>query len=626
MPFDPAHDLERIPSDPGVYLMKGKDAKVFYVGKAANLKARVRQYFGATTDRRLFVGMLDRLLDDIECLITHTEKEALILENELIKRHQPRFNVELKDDKNFLHLRIDERVDWPRIDVVRRPKRDGARYFGPYHSASRIRETLKLVERHFQLRNCDDLTFRNRSRPCLQHQIERCPAPCVLPASRQDYRESVGQALLFLSGRHSELRKRLEARMHAASERLEFERAAHYRDQIRSITSSLEPQQVVTTHAIDRDVYGLYREGGLLQIAILFVRRGRLVGSRTFDFDEQETPTEEVISTFCNLFYHAGNDVPDEVLVPERPLGCDALTERLVELRGRRVEVRVPQRGAGKRLLDMAERNAEHAFFQAQRSDSARQGTLGRLKKRLALANLPVLAECFDISLFQGAAPVASKVVFEGGMPKRSAYRRYKIREIDGNDDFGMMREVLTRRLSRGLSEQDLPNLVVVDGGKGQLGVALAVLEDLGIEGVDVVALAKSRVLRGDADPGSADGSASRSPERVFLPGRRDPVVLRSHTDELFFMTHLRDEAHRFAITFHRKLRSGASFESLLDGIEGVGPARKRALLRAFGSSKRLAQAAQDEIAAVEGIGPVLARSILEGLNPGASDASSVNS
>ena len=613
MSFDPAVDIDRIPTDPGCYLMKGEGGEVVYVGKAANLRARVRQYFGATSDTRYFVGLLDRYLEDIEVILTGSDKEALILENELIKRHQPRFNVELKDDKNFLHLRIDDRTDWPKVDVVRRPRRDGAKYFGPYHSASKVRETLKVAERYFQIRNCDDLSFRNRSRPCLQYQIKRCPGPCVLPVEREAYQENVRDLALFLRGRHDELLDTLKRRMLGASEALRYEQAAHFRDQIRAVEGSLAPQQMVLGQAIDRDILAVYREGGLLQVAVLLIRRGRLVGSRNFGFDEQGTPDAEVLSTFVNLFYNAGNVVPDEVLLPVEVLGMAALEERLAELRGRRVRVKVPKRGAGRKLLEMAERNAEHAFFQARRSDAVRDGGLVRLKERLRLVNLPFRIECFDISIFQGASPVGSQVVFEGGIPKRSDYRHYKVRHVDGTDDFAMMREVLVRRLKRGVAEGRLPDLIVVDGGKGQLGVAVAVLEDLAIEGVDVVGLAKSRVQ----DESDAAGGVTRSQERVFLPGVRDPVTLRAHTDELFLLTHLRDEAHRFAITFHRKLRGKQTLKSALDGIPGIGPARRRSLLRAFGSVKGVRAASEHEIAAVAGIGPALARVLVDALHSG---------
>ncbi len=610
MPFDPEVDIDAIPTDPGCYLMKAADGEIIYVGKAANLRARVRQYFGATSDTRLFVGLLDRYLDSIDVILTSNEKEALILENELIKRHQPRFNVELKDDKSFLHLRIDDRKEWPRIEVVRRPRRDGAKYFGPYHSASKIRETLKIAERYFRIRNCDDLSFRNRVRPCLQFQIKRCPGPCVLPVDQEAYHEQVRDLMLFLQGRQDELLDVLRRRMLAASEVMAYEAAGRFRDQIRAIEGSLQPQQMVLGDALDRDVLGLHREGGLLQIAVLLLRRGKMVGSRSFGFERQGTPDAEVLSTFCNLFYNAGNPVPDEVLLPVEIEGADALGERLSELRGRRAKVRTPKRGKARKLLEMAARNAEHAFFQARRSEAVRDGGLVRLKERLKLANLPYRIECFDISLFQGAQPVASQVVFEGGVPNRGAYRHYKIRGVEGTDDFAMMREVLLRRLERGLEEETLPDLVVVDGGKGQLNVALTVVRDLGIEGLDVVGLAKSRVVDHDASGGTV-----RSAERVFLPGVREPVVLRHHTDELFLMTSLRDEAHRFAITFHRKLRGKRTLTSALDGIPGVGPARRRALVAALGSVPRIRQASEAEIAAVPGIGPALARAIHEALH-----------
>jgi excinuclease ABC subunit C len=614
MPFDPQTDLARIPAEPGVYLMRNAAGEIFYVGKAADLRARLRQYFGATSDTRLFVSLLDRILDDIEVVITHTAKEALILENELIKRYQPRFNVELKDDKAFLHLRIDESKRWPRIDVVRRPRRDGARYFGPYHSASKIRETLKLVERHFRIRNCDELTFRNRSRPCLQHQIGRCPAPCVLPVDNDEYRQSVAEVGLFLQGRHTELLADLRARMADDAEALRFERAAQRRDQIRAIEGSLEPQQVAEvgrSRAIDRDVFGLHREGSLLEVALLLVRRGKLVGSRSFGFEDQEVPDAEVLSTFLNLYYHGGAEVPEEVLVPVEPNEAAAVEERLEDMRGRKVTLRVPRRGTGRKLLELAARNAEQAFVQGRRNDSVRNQALVKLKRRLGLANLPTRIECYDISIFQGGSPVASQVVFEGGVPLRSAYRHYKIRGVEGTDDFAMMREVLERRLKRGLAEGDLPDLLVVDGGKGQLGVVVALAGDMGIEGVDLAGLAKSRLEEGPRDD---EAGLRRSPERVFRPGRKDPIVLRPHTDELFLMAQIRDEAHRFAITFHRKLRGKRSLGSALNGIPGVGPARRRALMQAFGSVRKLRDASEEALATVPGIGPALAREIREAL------------
>jgi excinuclease ABC subunit C len=607
MAFDPETIDSSIPRAPGVYLMKAVDGEIIYVGKAANLRNRVRQYFGATSDTRYFIHLLGDLLETIDVLITSNEKEALILENDLIKQHQPRFNVELKDDKSFLHLRIDERVDWPRLEIVRRPKRDGAKYFGPYHSASKIRQMVKVIERYFNLRTCDDLSFRNRSRPCLQYQIKRCPGPCVLPVNQEEYADQVEQVILFLKGRRDELARSLKEKMGRASELMDYEKAARFRDQLIAVNDSLESQGVVDLRELDRDIFGLYREGSLLQITILQMRRGRMVGSQGFDFNRQGVPTEEVISTVANLFYSGGQPIPDEILMPVEPDAFDALEDLLTDLRHKRVRIKLPQRGSNRRLLELATKNAEHAFFQAREDEARRDGGLARLKKKLGLSNMPHRIECFDISLFQGSSAVGSKVAFLGGVPARAGYRRYTIKETDGTDDYAMMREVLLRRLERGLKEEDLPDLLVVDGGKGQLNVAQAVLQDLDITGVDVVALAKSRVLDGLSD---GEDGVVRSSERVFVPGVRDAIKLRPHTDELFLMTRLRDEAHRFAITFHRKKRHGKHFQSALAAIPGVGHTRQRALLRNFGSLKRIREADVDSISAVKGIGRTLAESI----------------
>lgn len=613
MAFDPEHDLDRLPTEPGVYLMKDAEDRVIYVGKAINLRARVRQYFGATSDTRVFVGLLDRYLADLKVIVTHTEKEALILENELIKRHQPRFNVHLKDDKAFMYLRLDEQADWPRLEAVRRPRKDRARYFGPYHSAGQLRQTMKLIERHFQLRTCDDHTFKNRSRPCLQYQIKRCLAPCVLPVDREAYMAQVRDVILFLQGRHEQLVERLEAEMYKASEEMAYERAALFRDQLRAIRGSLEPQQVASVRRVDRDIIGTFREGSALQITILQVRQGKLIGSQEFPFEEQGTANAVVLSTFLNLYYSQSTALPGEVLLPYEPEGLQSLQEHLEELKGRKIQLKIPLRGHGLRLIELAQRNAEQAFFQARREEAVRDQGLLRLKKTLRLANLPYYIECFDISLFQGGSPVGSQVAFEGGLPHRSGYRHYKIREVEGTDDFAMMREVLTRRLRRGLEQKKLPDLLVIDGGKGQLNVARAVLSDLGVEGVDVVGLAESRLLSGESDD---QGGSVRSPERVFLPGRSNPVVLKPHTDEFHLLTHIRDEAHRFALTFHRKLRGQRSLSSVLDEIPGVGPQRRKALLLAFGSLLKLSEASAQQIAQVPGFGPVLAQSIYDVLHP----------
>ena len=610
MPFDP-ESLGRLPPTPGVYLMKDGDGTILYVGKATHLRNRVRQYFGSTSDTRVFVSLLEEYLHDIEVIITNNEKEALLLENELIKRHQPRFNVNLKDDKNFLHLRIDGTADWPRIEVVRSPKKDGAMYFGPYHSASKIRQTIKLVERYFGLRNCDDLTFKNRSRPCLQYQIKRCPAPCVLPVDAEMYDQQVQDVVRFLQGKFDELAQSLRDKMNTASAALLYENAARYRDQLLAITGSLEEQGMVAFRDLNRDVFGLYREGAYLQLTILFIRKGRMVGSRSFGFERQGVGDSEVLSTFANIYYSRGEPIPHEILMPFQPLSSEALSAHLSEIQSRKVTIRVPRRGPNRKLQLMANKNAEHAYFQAQRDRTVRDGGLVRLKELLRLTNLPRRIECYDISLFQGAHPVGSQVAFEDGAPNRRAYRHYKIKSVTGTDDYGMMRELLTRRIRRGLDKGDLPHLMVVDGGKGQLNVVLALLADLKVEGVDVVGLAKARVLDGITD--SNDG-VIRSAERVYIPGIREPIRLRKNTHEFFLMTKLRDEAHRFAITFHRKQRLKKNFQSPLDKIPGVGKQRRHALMLHFGSIRALRLASLEEIASVDGVGAGLAEAVFSGL------------
>ena len=553
---------------------------------------------------RVILQLLADFLDDIDVIITSNEKEALILENELIKRHQPRFNVVLKDDKNFLHIKIDPRAAWPRIEVVRRPKNDGARYFGPFHSASKVRSTIKLIERHFGLRNCDDLAFRNRSRPCLQYQIKRCPAPCVLPVDSDEYKQSVEDVALFLKGRNEDLIEVLEAKMGTASKEMNYETAARYRDQIKAVRGSLESQKMVRFTGVDRDVFGLYREGAHLHLTIMLIRSGRMVGTKNFGFDQQGVDDAEVLSTVCNLYYSGGYRA-DEIFLPALHDSARALGELLTEKKGKQVKIHRPQRADGRRLLELAEKNAEHGFFQARREEAQRNGGLARLKGTLRLSNMPYTIECYDISLFQGAEPVGSKVVFDGGVPLRKRYRHYRIKTVDGTDDYAMMREMLTRRLTRGLEEQDLPDLIVVDGGKGQLNVARSVMTDLNITGVDLVSIAKARVL------GHRSGDEPiKSAERVFVPGVKEPIVLRAHTDELFLMTHLRDEAHRFAISFHRKRRRKGNLTSVIDSLPGIGPNRRKALLRAFGSVKAMRQATVSELEAVDGIGSKMANEL----------------
>jgi excinuclease ABC subunit C len=658
--------LETLPTDPGCYLMKDRAGEVVYVGKAGNLRSRVRSYFDAGRgDDRLFVPLLEDLLADIEVIVTRSEKEAVLLENELIKKHKPRFNVRLRDDKDFIVLRLDGRHPYPRLEVRRaREKRNpGARYFGPYSSASSIRETLRVVNRHFQLRTCNDHVFDHRKRPCILHQIKRCPAPCVYEVPQEEYRRSVEDAIEFLEGRESELTDRLRARMDEAAEALRFEEAARVRDQLQAVERSLEKQRVLFTDRADRDVFGLYREGPDLVVQVLSMRAGKLQDAQAFPFRGQEFPAEEILSSFLSLFYEQ-NQAPDEVLVPLEPVGAEALAEVLSERRGRRVRLLTPQRGAKADLLEVAARNAEQGFRSWHEHDERREEALAALTRALHLGRVPRWVECYDISTFQGALAVGSGVSMKDGEPDKANYRRYKVKgraERRGSaptraeakpeqpmsqDDFAMLYEVITRRLKRAIAEGQLPDLLVIDGGKGQLNAALAAAKDLGVpvkpasgnDGapfVEMVGLAKSRLLdagalgttrvvgrrasRGRIEGTEPDATAlveaaaaadkgfvpelARSAERVFLPGRKDPVVLRQNSAELFLLARLRDEAHRFAITFHRKLRRERNFQSVLEEIPGVGEGRKKALLRHFGSLKRVREATVAELTEVEGVG-----------------------
>ena len=445
-----AEILERLPTQPGVYLMKDRRGKIVYVGKAANLRARVRQYFQpASGDTRAFVSLLEGIVADIETVVTSNEKEALLLENHLIKQHQPRFNVKLTDDKNYLVLRLDPRAKWPRLEVVRKFANDGARYFGPYHSATACREALRVVNRHFQLRICTDHTLESRKRPCLQYQIKRCLAPCVLPVSADDYAEQARFVGLFLEGKNDELLDDLRVRMKDAAARTAFERAAILRDQVRALESVLESQRIVMDSFVDQDVVGFHREGHAVEVVVLFVRQGKLIGNRAFSFAKQEFPDDEILSSFVGLFYDMQATPPAEVLLPFAIADADVKAEWLAEKREKKVAILIPQRGSRRALTELARKNAASSFVSRRDRGKDSEATLARLQRRLGLAKIPRTIECFDISHVQGTDPVASMVVFEDGEPAKARYRTYRIKRATGGDDFASMYEVLSRRFRR---------------------------------------------------------------------------------------------------------------------------------------------------------------------------------
>jgi len=655
--------LDRLPHQSGVYLLKGHDGQILYVGKAKNLFSRVRSYFGrASGDTRGFVPLLEQIVGDVETIVTRNEKEALLLENNLIKQHTPRFNVMLRDDKSYLVLRLDPRADFPRLEVTRRILDDGARYFGPYHSATACRQTLRLVNRHFQLRTCSDRTLANRKRPCLQHQIGRCPAPCALEVDREAYQQHVQDVTLFLRGHGEELVGELERRMRQSAANLAFEHAARVRDQIAALRAAQLSQQVVDDSPVDQDVFGFYREGDQVDLVVLLVRQGKLVGRHPFSLSGQEFPDDELLSGFISRYYldAAQSDaIPPRILAPLELEDVEAKRQWLGDLRGSRaaheagslprsagVEILVPRRGPRRKLLELAQQNARSNFATRRSRETDMEQALAKLQRRLRLSRPPRHIECYDVSGMQGQLVVASMAVLIDGEPCRSRYRHFTI-QSERKDDFAAMYEVLSRRLKRAdEAGWALPDLIVVDGGKAQLSMALAALSDVGVVGPDVVALAKERDIsapgggpplecrpiarnvegapgggpplecgpsaRSKSAPGPAaeQGATARAladakdrrPERVFLPRVKDAIVLRPHSAELFLLARVRDEAHRFAITHHKQMRRRRTLRSGLDDIPGIGPKRRRELLRAMGSLRRIRSASVEQLAAVPGM------------------------
>ena len=608
--------LALLPTTPGVYLFKDPRGEVIYVGKAKNLRARVRQY-ARGGDGRVQIRFLLAQLADVEIMITSSEKEALLLENTLIKQHWPRYNIRLKDDKSYWHVKVTTQESWPRIFLTRQVVKDGSKYLGPFHSSAAVQETVELIRKIFPLRTCSDTVFRNRTRPCLEYQIQRCLGPCTIRVEPEEYRRQLKNALFLLEGKNTELVAQLTERMQAAAETLHFEEAAKLRDQLRAITQTGEKQQVATPLGNDQDIFGLYREGGSIEVQVLFVRAGKLVGGQSYSFDDNEFADDEVLGELLSQFYQGDRFVPDELILPALVEDANVREELLSERKGKKVTILYPQRGDKVRLVIMAQENARHSFTEKRRGEDQKAKTLESLRRALHLRNAPKRVECFDISNIQGNLAVGSMVVFDEGEPEKSRYRRFRIKTVEGADDFAMMYEVLLRRYRRALEDHDLPDLLMVDGGKGQLGVAVTVFQELGITDVDVIGLAKMRTER---DPFAEE--VAHSAERVFLPGRKNPIVLQPNSTALFLLQRLRDEAHRFAITYHRQLRSQERLRSPLDAIPGVGPARRKSLLRHFGSLKRVHAATLEELLQVSGISQATAEAIRHWSLQGSADAS----
>ncbi|UCD84761.1 MAG: excinuclease ABC subunit UvrC [Deltaproteobacteria bacterium] len=607
--------VENLPDAPGVYLMKDKRDAVIYIGKAKNLKNRVRSYFLPRGDLNYKSQFLLSRVVDIDYLATDTEKEALILENTLIKRHRPKYNIRLRDDKTYVNLKLDIKHPFPRISIVRRPRRDGSLIFGPYSSVHAVRETLGLVNKLFPLRTCTDSMLKNRSRACLQYQIKRCLAPCLNLVDKQTYRELVKEVILFLEGKSRELTGLLKEKMRKASEALDFEEAARIRDQLQSIETTLEKQKVVSTKGRDQDIFAYFRQGGLMEIHTLFVRQGQLIGSSSYHFIEPKLTEEEVFSSFIKQFYHQERFIPEETILPIKIDDSRLIEELLQEKKGEKIRIIVPQRGERLKLLELARQNAEFALKGSQDYEHSREKSLIELKSQLGLRNLPGWIECFDISNIAGSQAVGSMVVFEGGVPRKDRYRHYRIKELAQVDDYGMMKEVLSRRY-REAEGKEIPDMLIVDGGKGQLNIALSVLQELKLEGLNVISLAKKSKDEPRVASHLRNRLKSKGDEKIYLPGKKNPTVLPKDSPALLLLQRIRDEAHRFAITYHRKLRDKKRLRSSLEDIPGVGEVRKKELLRHFGSLKKIKEASLKDLEQAPGIIKGLARNIYDFLHP----------
>jgi excinuclease ABC subunit C len=580
-----ADKLEAVPTRPGVYLFKDAAGAILYVGKARVLRDRVRSYFQAS---RVVDPRKDQMLaeiQDLELVVTDTEMEALALENNLIKRHKPRFNVLLRDDKNHPYLKLTLAEEYPRLHVVRRPAEDGNAYGGPYIPASLGRKSAAVVHRVFGVRSCKETLNGRRPRPCLQYQIRRCLAPCVAElCSLERYREACDDARLFLEGRSDEVLRRLEVQMETAAAEERYEQAASLRDQVRALERLEAPQKITTTELEERDLLAAHVEGERAALQVFSVRDGRVVAREGFLLDRLTEP-ERVLAVALQQYYAQGRYVPREVLVPEELPDRTLLEDWLSARRGMRVTIRVPQRGEKVRLLELVERNATLAFaLEWKQPRRQSQELLRALRDALELELEPRRIECFDVSNIQGSDIVASLVVFEDATHRKQDYRKFRVKGVTGApDDFASMREVVGRRYRRLLEEgKELPELVLIDGGKGQLGAALAALEELGLGGQAVASLAKKEEL-------------------IFVAGREAPIALPRSSPALQLLQRIRDEAHRFAVGFHRQARARRTLRSELDEVPGVGPAKRRLLLSRFGSLRGVRGASEAELATAVG-------------------------
>lgn len=589
--------LKTIPTSPGVYLMYNRAGKVIYAGKALDLRKRLASYarFQGLAHGKTAV-MVSRVAR-VETILTRTEKEALILEASVIKQHRPKYNVILRDDKNYPLIKVTVNETWPRVMMTRRRIKDKSRYFGPFSSSTAMWSTIRLLQALFPLRRCKGAEVEKRSRPCLNFQMKKCLAPCMGKANAGLYQEMVRDVLLVLEGRNRELSHKLKEKMALAVSRLQFEQAALYRDQLRALTETLEKQVVAGEGALELDVFGMVREGPSVAISVITVRQGWVLGQQVFFLAEPVGEDSEVLAESVKRYYEEADFIPREVLFPFLPDDHQLLGLWLSELKKQQVVFKVPVRGDKTRLIDMAQANARQVFSERDAKEKSWDVLASSLKETLQLQRRPDRIECLDISNISGQQAVGSLVCFEKGEKSGKRYRHFRIKTVPGPDDYRMMAEVLERRLKRGVDEDDLPDLLLLDGGKGQLHVAIDTVRRFALEArVELAGIAKEKGEEG---------------EKLYRPGRKNPILLPRHSPLLLFLMRIRDESHRYGITFHRKLRHKSAFSSEIDQIPGVGPMRKKKLLQVFGSLAKLKNASTAELAAVSGIGPELAESIV---------------
>ncbi len=599
-----AEQLKQLPTSPGVYLMRDAAGNILYVGKGANLRHRVRSYFGAGQKLSLKLQRMVARVNELDFFVTSSEQEALILELNLIKRHHPRYNVRLKDDKTFPYLKIELNEDWPRVHITRRLEENGGRYFGPFASAKSVRQTLKVIKGIFPFRSCSRTITGTDSRPCLDYYINRCLGPCIGAVGKEEYAEVIKQVILFLEGRQEVIARELESKMNKAAEALDFEQAAWLRDQIQAINRVIEGQRIATTVRGEQDVIAFAGDKDQAYVQVFFIRGGKLIGRESFVLaGTRSEESHQIMTSFIKQFYSSNPYIPSLLLL-QYPVEDTAIIENwLQSKKGAKVHIQVPCRGSKRQLVKIVAENAQRGLEQLKIKQLAApkvlEAALAEIKRELHLPRLPSRMEGYDISNIQGTAAVGSMVVFEEGKPKPSHYRRFKIKTVSGADDYAMLHEVLKRRFKRSSDASAanswaiLPDLILVDGGKGQLNAALSAIDESGVDSMSTASLAKEN-------------------EELFIPQQTEPIILPRSSPGLQLLQRLRDEAHRFALGYYRKIHKRETFTSALDTIPGIGPKRKRALLKQFGSVQGIRKASEEELAAAKGMNQSLAKRVKE--------------